>query len=390
MFLLKMENTLNLENYKRKPQSYIKHTLLRAYLKRLFMIIGQRERVIRYVDCFAGPWQDESDDLRDTSIAISLDIMKECRESLSQRGKGIKFKALYIEKTKKSFEKLQSFLKDNLYDGIEAESLNGDFFTLHEDILRWCGRDDFTFFFIDPTGWKDVVEIETLYPLLKRIRSEFLINFMFDFLLRAHSQTLFREHMKRIFSMVPDTTGMSPKQREDYLLKKYIDELRASLAWTGKKARVAYVKILDPFKDRTKYDLVYLTRHPLGIIVFMEESENIDIVQKKVRAHAQQGRRIDKSGQQELFAPNISGDESEGVDPADVKKYWLNILSFEPKMFGNEQLADMLEETGWFISDFQKAFNELVSEGKVVNVDATRKRPVKAVHFAENEHLKKL
>ena len=45
------------ENYKNREQAFIKHTLLRSYLERLFMIIGHRERVISYVDCFAGPWQ---------------------------------------------------------------------------------------------------------------------------------------------------------------------------------------------------------------------------------------------------------------------------------------------------------------------------------------------
>ena len=50
-----MEKTFDLENYKGRSQAYIKHRLLEAYLKRLFMIIGQHEKVIRYVDCFAGP-----------------------------------------------------------------------------------------------------------------------------------------------------------------------------------------------------------------------------------------------------------------------------------------------------------------------------------------------
>ncbi len=47
------------------------------------------------------------------------------------------------------------------------------------------------FSFIDPTGWKNVVEIDTLLPLLQRRHSEYLINFMFDFILRAHNQELF-------------------------------------------------------------------------------------------------------------------------------------------------------------------------------------------------------
>jgi hypothetical protein len=53
-----------------------------------------------------------------------------------------------------------------------------------------------------------------------------------------------------------------------------------------------------------------------------------------------------------------------------------------PRQFGIEQLADMLEETGWFESDLQTAFGELEKEGKVANLDdKTRRRSKKYVHF---------
>lgn len=378
-------------HYKGKEQSFIKHRLLETYLERLFMIIGQHENRIRYVDCFAGPWKAETDDLKDTSIAISLSIMKSCHESLRKQGKNIRFKALFIEKNIESYKRLDSFLKKESTEEVSAESLHGDFYSLRSDILRWCGNDDFTFFFIDPTGWKDVVEIDTLRPLLQRRRSEYLINFMFYSILRVHNQTIFEEHIIRIFGEIPDTNGMTPLEREEYLLYLYRAHLKkAQPDIENKKSRSAYVKILDPYKDRTKYNLVYLTRHPLGIKVFMEASEKLDLVQKFVRAKVKQERRIDKSGQKELFPAEINIANEDKVDLSDVKDYWLSKLSFKPKRFGIEELADMLEETDWFISDFQKAFNELISEGQVKNLDASRKRPVHAVHFDKGEFLKRL
>lgn len=54
------------EQYKGREQSYFKHRLLEAYLERLFMIIGQHQPIICYVDCFAGPWSSQTDDLNDT------------------------------------------------------------------------------------------------------------------------------------------------------------------------------------------------------------------------------------------------------------------------------------------------------------------------------------
>jgi hypothetical protein len=208
--------------------------------------------------------------------------------------------------------------------------------------------------------------------------------------LRAHSQAAFEKHMKSIFGEIPNTVGMVPKKKEKYLMERYLGELKKSLAYTGKSPRLAYVKILDPLKDRTKYDLVYLTRHPKGITVFMEISENLDIVQKKVRAQAKQDLRIERSGQYEIFEPDVSLLEDENVDILEVKNYWLSKLSIEPKRFGLEELADMLEETRWFIGDFQRAFIELLNDSKVKNLDAIRKRPKNAVHFEKGEYLMKV
>ena len=377
-------------HYKGKEQAFIKHKLLETYLERLFMIIGQHERQIRYVDCFAGPWNTESDDLRDTSIAISLRLMKACRESLKTVGKDVRFKALFIERDLKSYQKLNSFLQTQSTEKVNAESRHGDFYSLRSDILEWCDNDNFTFFFIDPTGWKDVVEIETLRPLLQRKRSEYLINFMFEFILRAHNQTLFEKQMIEIFGEVPDTFGLSSKEREVHLIELYRSQLTKPLKQSIRdRPRSAFVKILDPIKDRTKYHLVYLTRHPLGIKVFMEESEKLDLVQKYVRARTKQDHRVLKTGQGELF-PAETSIFSERMDLAAVKDYWLEKLTFDPKRFGIDQLADMLEETGWFISDFQQAFNELIDEGKVKNLDAPRKRLVHAVHFKDGEYLSKV
>lgn len=354
------------------------------------MIVGPYQKRICYIDCFAGPWQEGGSDLKDTSIAISLDIMRKCRKGLLERGKEVQFRALFIERDKNAFKKLKAFLEENSYAGIETTSLHGEFLELRKDIVQWCGTEDFTFFFIDPTGWIDI-DIPTLLPLLQRPKSEYLINFMFDFLRRAYPQKTYEEHMKEIFGTVTNTKGMTPGQKETLLLKLYRDQLKISQISSSEKPRSAYIKVKDPLKDRTKYYLIYLTRHPKGIQVFMEVSADLDLVQKTVRAQAKQDRRIEQSGQRELFsAATEVKDDEDRVELSVVKDYWLKKLSPEPKRFGIVELADMLEETGWFISDFQNAFRELVTEGKAKNLDAKRTRPVNTVNFDENENLKRI
>lgn len=102
--------------YRGKETSFIKHELLRAYLKRLFVIIGMSARKLGitelcYVDGFAGPWLDESDHLGSTSIAISLGILEECRQELQKQGRPVRIRALYVEKDGAAFARLEGYLR---------------------------------------------------------------------------------------------------------------------------------------------------------------------------------------------------------------------------------------------------------------------------------------
>lgn len=373
------------ESYKGREQAFVKHTLLRTYLERLFMIVGQREKTVCYVDCFAGPWQEGGKGLHDTSIAISLEIMQKCRDGLNKLGKDVHFRALYVEKDEAAFARLDTFLKEKTSSQIETRPMKGEFYGLRTDILSWCGNKDFVFFFIDPKGWKQAVEIPTLQPLLQRPNSEYLINFMYDFLLRTHTWEAVEKKMKEIFGDVPDTGGMTPDQKEAYLLKIYQERLKNAQPSAGPKARSVHVKVLYPYKDRTLYALVYLTRHPKGIVEFMEASEELNWVQRVVRTQAKQDRKVSKSGQEELFPADIGVDDKEDrTDMSVVKKYWLSKLSSVPRHFGIMELASMLEDTGWFVGDFQRAFGELESEGKVKNCDRKGRRRINFVHFEEN------
>lgn len=373
--------------YKGREQAYLKHKLLEAYLERLFMIVGQHQRTICYVDCFAGPWKSQTDDLEDTSIVISLNLINRCREALRKINKEVQFRALYIEEKPRRFKALQAYLAARPADGTITHALPGKFHELLQGILAWCGSDSFVFFFIDPTGWKNVVELPTLAPLLKRPNSEFLINFMYDFLSRTVPQPVFQDDMKAIFGVLPDTEGLSPEEREAHLISLYRNNIKQVTPGGRELPRTACVTVQKPTRDRTLYHLVYLTRHPKGIVEFMEASEKLDLVQKKVRALAKQDERVEKKKQMELFsAVEHVTDERAVMDLSEVKAYWLSCLAPEPKRFGTRELANMLEDTVWFPGDFQKAFGELERDGQVKNLNTEKKRRSKFVHFDANHN----
>lgn len=82
-------------NYKCREHSGIKHYLLETYIETLFMIIGQHEKRICYVDCFSGPWQESDENLSGTSIALSLNVMQKCCQSLRHIKRNVEFRALF-------------------------------------------------------------------------------------------------------------------------------------------------------------------------------------------------------------------------------------------------------------------------------------------------------
>lgn len=376
--------------YSGREHALVKHTLLKSYLEKLFMIIGLNQKVIWYVDCFSGPWAIEENDseLKATSIAISIEIMQKCKQVLKAvHNRDVIFKALYIEKSLNPYKRLESFLQTVPNSIVETHCIHGDFYNLRQELLNTVGSNDFVFFFIDPKGWKYCIELPTLTPLLKRANSEFLINFMFDFINRTHTQVSHQKDMVAIFGEEPDTKDCTPLDREKCLIDLYRENLKSVISLDKHCSRTAYVSILDPIKNRTKYHLVYLTRHPLGIIKFIETSQEIDIVQNVVRAMTRQEREEEKTGQPQLFNDyECVSEDTHLYSLLDIKQYFLDTLSIKPIQFGLEEMASLIEKKGWFLKDIQKAFKELQNDGKVINMSAKIRRPKHPIHFLKNEN----
>ncbi len=380
------------EIYKEREPAYIKHTLLESYLETLVLTVGmgakgEAQAEICYVDCFAGPWGSEDENLDGTSIALSLKTLASCKAKLASLGVNARMRALFIEKDKKAFERLSTFLKRGTFAEVERECFPGDFVDLRHDILTWCGTNSFTFFFIDPKGWTPVV-IEVLRPLLQRRRSEFLINFIYDFINRTASMTGWQEEMKQLLGRSVDLTGLSPTQREDALLSAYRDSLKQCVP-AGKanyRPRTAYVGVLHPLHDRTKYHLVYLSSHPLGIVKFMNASEKADIVQARVRAAKQFDEQAKKSGTLDMFADVADTVPGEGRStPEEVDDYWRRYLVDGARRIDTAAFADILEATNWLPGELQGSLVRLIKAGQLENMDdGGKKRPAKPLHFEKN------
>ncbi len=377
--------------YDGREQALVKHRLLEEYLEKLFLIIGMSSKngggniELCYVDCFAGPWGDPSEDMQSTSIAISLKTLDTCRQKLASMGVYVKIRALYVEARPEPFRRLRTYLTNGTPRSIKSHCMQGDFVALRQQILDWVGPDAFTFFFIDPMGYTQIA-VPTLAPLVRRPRSEFLINLMYEHANRAMSMEGMRERMATVLGGDLDVTGLTPRGREYAFVHTYRKNLKQSVpASTSRPARAAHARVMNPERDRTKYHLVYLTSHPKGVVKFMDISEKVHRLQSKVRAVLRDQKKAASHHNDELWAPGTMVDFAAGhASAAEADLYWQRFLSGGDRLIDMAAFADILEETDWFEGDLQASLVRLVKAGRVVNrtADAIRRRS-RPLHYEE-------
>ena len=383
------------DTYEGREQALVKHALLKSYLEKLVLIIGMSAKKARrveicFVDCFAGPWGAPDDNLEGTSISLSLKTLAACKEKLATLGVDATIRALYVEKDPTAFGRLSKFLSSKAPPSIAKACLHGDFVDLRNDILEWCGTGAFTFFFVDPKGWKDIA-IDKMRPLLERPRSEFLINFAYNFINRTASMSAWRDAMMKLLGSSVNLDGLQPAEREEALVNAYRTSLKACVPGGGPeyRARSAYVTVLAPLHRRTKYHLVYVTSHPTGIVEFMDVSERVHLVQRRVRAAKQIDARQQRTGVTDMFGADPQPEPEDGrCSPSDVDTFWRRYLSAGERRVGTADFADILETTNWLPGELQSSLVRLVKAGAVCNLDAdASRRRTRPLHFDKAERL---
>ncbi|SOZ39870.1 three-Cys-motif partner protein TcmP [Cupriavidus neocaledonicus] len=392
-----MENFNVPQAYHTREQALVKHSLLQSYLEKLLLIMGAASQSrsgveLCYVDCFAGPWQDDSEAMESTSIAISLRTLEACRQKLEKNGHRVKMRALYIEQDASAYARLERYLNENAPRTITSSCLKGDFVQLRDDILRWVGNGPFCFFFVDPKGWTEV-GVSTLEPLLRRPKSEFLINLMYDFVNRTMSIGDRKADMTDLLGEPLDLEGLSPQERESQIIQTYRRNLKVRLPTSNPRfpPRAAHVQVLDPQKNRTKYHLVYLTSHPRGVIEFKSMSEPVEKLQQMVRAKNKASRKQQITGTGDLFGvESFFSSDAGHAGAAEVDRFWHTYLKKGPQTIDTHAFATILENTDWFESDLDESLVRLIKAGKVTNLSADAKRRTRhPLHYTgQGETLK--
>ena len=253
-----------------REQTLVKHVILKKYLERFAHILGSQWSTLTYVDCFSGPWNVRSDELSDSSFSIALNELRKARETHAARHKNISLRLLFLEKDPGAFARLQKFA-NNVTDA-EVLPLNLELEEAVDDIVSFVkkgGNNSFPFIFIDPTGWTGFA-MDVIEPLLQFKRVEVLINFMTADIRRfvtspqQTERSFFRLFGSTDFRNVVE--GLSGNDREDALVKEY----RKVIATRGNFAFTCSAIVLNPESDRTRYHLIYATRHHRGVSVFKD------------------------------------------------------------------------------------------------------------------------
>jgi three-Cys-motif partner protein len=329
---------VSLSDYSGREQSYVKHVFLERYLERLVHKTASKFPHIVYVDGFAGPWQSANEQFDDTSFGIALNALRRAKASWKERGRDVKMTAFLVERDSTAYRKLVQIPAK--YPDIAIKTYSADFLTVVPTILGDIPADAFSFFLVDPKGWR--IPLLSLRPLLSRPHSEVIFNFMFDFINRAASirdPTVvtglneliphgdWRTTLEAAESANPN--GLTSDERKAILVEAFA----SNLAHYGNYDYVAETTVLRPVKDRPLYCLFYATRHPRGIEVFRDCQAEALKEQSKTRAATKMKHAEAKSGQAEIFQSlhDMAPDDLVAFQKAEHAAAEGTLLSLSPK-----------------------------------------------------------
>lgn len=250
------------KEYHGREQTWLKHRVLEEYLTAWAHKLGSvREAHLWYVDVFAGPWESQSPDRRDTSIAIGLDALNEAAITWGRAGHSIKLHAVFVEKNARSFEALRAFTSE-AKGRVDAHTFLGPFGEHVDDIDRLVGSDA-AFVFVDPTGW-DGAALRFIAQLGRAQRRDVLINVMYDHINRFKDDErgFLRSQMREFFGL--SEADLPAGLDEEALMGLYRERLRVTsgVPW------VADLAVPVPTRDRTKFRLVVAGHHPKVVELF--------------------------------------------------------------------------------------------------------------------------
>lgn len=269
-----------LEQYRGREQSFIKHKFLTQYLQAAaYKTLQGRSQTFNFVDAFAGPWSTTTDDCSDASFDQALRTLEAVRADLGKNGiAGLKIRFCFCERRPEAVARLREYAEK--HSQFQIHVFPGSFEDNLDGIAKACG-DGFTFTFIDPTGWD--IRSEPVFAFLKKMNGEFLLNFMAEHVNRhagfASVAASFRRFLadpdwKDEFDALP--SHLSNEERILLLLKRKIKS-------SGAATYLPDIPILKPRENRIKMRLLLGTHSRRGLEVFRDVHQKVELSEMQTR-----------------------------------------------------------------------------------------------------------
>lgn len=287
------------DSYQGREQTQLKHRVLDEYVTSWGHKLGSQVRQGRrvrlwYVDCFAGPWRQQDEQLNDTSVAIGLQALNTASETWRSQGYPFDVSAIFVEKDDDAFKRLEGLVDDR--KGIVAPTTLHGAFEDHVSTIKAKLGDDPALLFVDPTGWKGAA-MRNIAPLANGRSRDVLVNVMFNFINRFKDdqRPFLRQQMMDFFGL--DAEDIPANLDEAGLMKFYREQLK-------KKCGISFaadMAIPHPTQERTWFRLVVGGKHPKVLELFRQVEQKV--VGKEagaVRDEAKKHKRESESSQVEL------------------------------------------------------------------------------------------
>jgi three-Cys-motif partner protein len=286
---------MNLEHYKGREQTFVKHYFLEQYLETVGFHLGYNHRDFFYVDSFSGPWQARGQALEDTSVHLALEKLNYVQNGLAISGRRCNISAIFVEKDAKAFSELEQLVSRACRD-VRVHPIHGSFEENIPEILRLIGS-SFALFFIDPKGWTGF-GLNKITPLLLHRPGEAIINFMYDYINRflANTDAPTETSFDLLFGTRDWRALRASNDRDHEIVEFYCGRIRDA----GRFEYITSTPVLKPQQDRVYYHLVYGTHNPTGIVEFRATERKSAAVQEHARSTAQRQAREIRAGQTEL------------------------------------------------------------------------------------------
>jgi len=332
--------------------SRIKHLILKDYLPVWEAILGRYHGKILYFDCYAGPgsyrWNDKK---VEGSPVIAVKTVSEWLKANPRK----KMTLVFIEEDARKEAKLKLALSEirdkpkNL--NVEVISSKAEDFVskLLNDVQNLAPA----FFFLDPYGYP--LEMSLVRKILKRKRTEVLINFMYYQINRDVSNPIVEDKITKLFGTTEwkkqPFVNWSGASREKAILDYYIQQVGARYHIPFKIRFGSDERVTS---KRTKYYLIHATNNFLGFEKMLEA----------MWKHSRDGHLDCGDGQMVLFPEKTI--ES-------IKDFLLG------KYSGQEIDFDTMREKNWKLfcreKEFREAIKALKKEGKVSLTPVSSKTP---------------